>query len=200
MPYVHYASTRERPSYSGDSDSHFSRPALIRRNSKRQRVDFYDDDKYDDYPPYVQPTDNSRALTVRGPSEPKKYNVYNDDANDSSDNRDYKITHKHYNPRPERSDDESDRDEFRLKFKATFSRPKSRSSEKAAAWPVEMYKLKSRERWEGYEGEWNEREREQRNSFWDDEEPTVRESHVRIRKIKRTKTEEWRPLSGWKRY
>lgn len=39
-----------------------------------------------------------------------------------------------------------------------------------------------------------------RDSVWDDEEKDEeKESWSRYRRIKRTKTEEWRPLSGWRR-
>ena len=45
--------------------------------------------------------------------------------------------------------------------------------------------------------DWETRERERRDSVFDDE--PVREKTVRFRRIKRTRTDEWKPLSGWRR-
>ena len=206
MSYLHYTRERERSPYVMDSDPYYSRP-LVRRNSKRQRVDLYDDDEYDDYPyaSSAKPSKPSRALTIRQPSQLEKFNVWSypsshDDRHHEPDEHDhghgYKYTQKHYVSRPSASDDEDER-EFRLKVKATLSRPKSSHSrfEKAMVWPGELFKR--REKWEGVE--WDTKERERRGSFWDDE-PQLKERTIKYRKIKRTRTDEWKPLSGFRRF
>ncbi|KAF2795376.1 hypothetical protein K505DRAFT_324069 [Melanomma pulvis-pyrius CBS 109.77] len=242
MSYLHYTREREREhSPYTASDAYYSRP-LVRRNSKRQRVDLYSDDEYDDYPyastpaPVVQPVKPSRSLTIRQPSQLEKYNVWSYTPNENSrahdrydDNQDglgqrYKYTtttsHKHYVPRASSrpivlpSDDEDDDDrherEFRLKVKASFGRPKtslSRSNsishnayeqaQKAMAWSGDLFKR--REKWEGVDYESRERSRgSETRGFWEDE-PRAVEKDVRFRRIKRTRTDEWRPLSGFRR-
>lgn len=244
MSYLHYTRERERErSPYTASDPYYSRP-LVRRNSKRQRVDLYSsDDEYDDYPyasspaPVVQPVKPSRSLTIRQPSQLEKYNVWSYTPNENSrahdrydDDQDglgqrYKYTtttsHKHYvpraSPRPivlpsDDEDEDNDRHEreFRLKVKASFGRPKaslSRSNsishnaygqaQKAMAWSGDLFKR--REKWEGVDYESRERSRgSETRGFWEDE-PKAVEKEVRFRRVKRTRTDEWRPLSGFRR-
>ena len=210
MSYVQYRSTRERERDLFDDDSLFARP-LVRRNSKRAHVDFFDDDEADDYPlPSSHKTSkSSRALTIRQPSELERYNIwspssskyhakesksYDDDEEDTVRYR-YKTTRY-----TSRSDDDDDDDrsrdrEFRLKVKATFGRPKSSSSSRRVTyWPADTFTR--REKWEDVDWETREREK-RRDSLFDDED--VKEKLVRFRKIKRTRTDEWKPLSGWRR-
>lgn len=210
MSYLNYYSTRSRERDPYDDDLYY-RP-LVRVNSKRQRADIYDDDEYDDYPysSSHKPSKPSRALTIRQPSQLEKYNVwsypkssdksrdkYRSDDDDDDRTYRYKYTTTRYSPRHSHSDDDDDRErEFRLKVKTTFGRPKSShsSSHKASVWSGDLFKR--REKWEGED--WESREREKHNSFWDDE-PQLKERTVRYRRIKRTRTDEWKPLSGWRR-
>lgn len=203
MSSFYYTRERERSPYYDDTDSYYARP-LIRRNSKRQRVDIYDDDEYNDYPSAsaATPSKPSRALTIRQPSQLQKYNVYNvADLDRKVRHRDFEDDHghsyrtvKYHVSRPSESDNERDEREFRLKVKATFGRPKSSHTEKAMAWSGDMFKRK--EKWE--QVDWESRERPRRDSFWDDEQPVEKE--YKYRKIKRTRTDEWKPLSGFRRF
>ncbi|KAF2876892.1 hypothetical protein BDV95DRAFT_558016 [Massariosphaeria phaeospora] len=208
MSYLRYKHTHERDSPYVEDEQFYSRP-LVRRNSKRQRIDLYDDDEYDDYPylSSAKPSKPSRALTIRQPSQLEKYNVWsyapsNNERRCDSDEEErhtqrYRHTQKHYASRPSASDEDDDDDnerEFQLKIKAKFGRPKSSHSHKAFAWPGELFKR--REIWEGED--WESRERQHRGSFWDDE-PELKERIFRYRKVKRTRTDEWKPLSGFRR-
>ncbi|KAF2254571.1 hypothetical protein BU26DRAFT_140762 [Trematosphaeria pertusa] len=208
----HHSHSRER---NNDDDPFYTARPLVRRNSKRQRLDIYDDDEYDDYPysSSHRPAKPSRALTIRNqPSQLEKYNVWSSPstshdysprrrADDDEDDDDYagsryKYTVKRYTTRPSHSDDEDERErEFRLKVKATFGRPKSShsSSHRATAWSGDLFRR--REKWE--DEDYESRDRERGDAFWDEE--RERERTVRYRRIKRTKTEEWKPLSGWRR-
>lgn len=106
----------------------------------------------------------------------------------------YEPSHSHsHSHRHSRSDDDDER-EFRLKVKATFGRPKSSHSteHKAMAWSGDMFRRK--EKW--VDEDWETRER-RRDSVFDDE--PVREKTVRFHRVKRTRTDEWKPLSGWRR-
>ncbi|KAF2021993.1 hypothetical protein BU24DRAFT_35027 [Aaosphaeria arxii CBS 175.79] len=218
MPYVRYNHThereRERPLY---DDSLFNR-TLVRQNSKRQRLDMYDDDEFDDYPYNNIPNTTSRALTIRAPNQIEKYNIWSpskhahndshrryDSDNDYEDLHEhnhrhrYKYTsHKYRSSSPARdSDDDDERNrerEFRLKVKATFSRPSlSRSnSSKMMHWPGELFRTK--EKWVGVDWQRKERSRVMGDDFWD--EPRFEEKTEQFRRIKRTKTDEWRPLKG----
>ncbi|PSN70214.1 hypothetical protein BS50DRAFT_571504 [Corynespora cassiicola Philippines] len=203
--------TRERSPYD-DSDAYLTRPSLLRRDSsKRQKITYYDDDDYDDYPGTKK---SSRALTIRQPTAlVEKYNIMSSRPSYDSDrdhDHDYNHDHDHVRSRyryvhkytPAASDREDDRDdgrEFRLKVKATFGRPKSSSSEaretRIMDWPADAFKRK--EKWEHVD--WETRERERRGGgFWDDEDREV-ERRTRFFKVKRTKTEEYRPLKGFRR-
>ncbi|KAF2709586.1 hypothetical protein K504DRAFT_467552 [Pleomassaria siparia CBS 279.74] len=245
MPYVQInrKSDREHSPYY-ESDSFYSRP-LVRRDSKRQRVNLYDededDDEYDDYPYAAKPVKPSRALTIRQPTQLEKYNVWSyspspptetrsraHDRYDSDDVPQYKYTHntshERYSPRTAMrtyptDDDDDDEDkrerEFRLKIKASFGRPKSALSRsnsfkqsniydttanKAMAWSGDLFKR--RDKWEGTKWETRERRGAETRGYWpdDDEETKNRiEKGVRFRQVKRTRTDEWRPLTGFRR-
>ena len=211
MSYLRYQSARtnERDPY--DSDSYYPRP-LVRRNSKRQRVSIYDDDECDDYPYTLshKPSKPSRALTIRQPSQIEKYNIWSrpkhssvehhrHHSSDHEDDDDHTVRYKYTTTRyAQPDDDESDRErEFRLKVKATFGRPRSShsSSQKMAAWPGEAFKRREK----FVDENWESRERERRGEWWDEPEPQLKERTVTYRRIKRTRTDEWKPLSGWRR-
>lgn len=215
--YYHSSRTRERsPLFDDDEDFYASR-RLVRTNSKRARADIYDDDEYDDYPYSNNKAKPSRALTIRQPSQLEKYNVWSRPSSSSpkhtsskyyskaSDDEDddhkvrYKYTTTRYSPaRHSRSDDEDDRErEFRLKVKATFGRPRSShsSERKAMVWPSDVFRRK--DKWIDEEWSTRERERGRRDSFFDDE--PVKEKTVRFHRVKRTRTDEWKPLSGFRR-
>src|SRR5687768_5382455 len=74
--YLHYTRERSRERFPTVPDSDFYARPLVRRNSKRQRVDLYDDDEHDDYPYSTKPVQPSRALTIRQPTQLEKYNVW----------------------------------------------------------------------------------------------------------------------------
>ncbi|KAF2440527.1 hypothetical protein P171DRAFT_435317 [Karstenula rhodostoma CBS 690.94] len=215
---IHSTRTRERsPLFADDhDDDYYSSRRLVRQDSKRARADLYDDE-YDDYPYSSNQTKPSRALAIRQPSQLEKYNVWSrpsssspkhtsskyyrqsldDEADDDRTVR-YKYATTRYSPShpPAHSDDDSDRErEFRLKVKATFGRPKSsHSSERnASAWSADVFRR--REKW--VDEDYQARERERRDSLFEEE--PVREKSVRFRRVKRTRTEEWRPLSGFRR-
>lgn len=229
MTYVHYHSSRSRsrersPRFADEEDYYTSPPSFVRRDSKRRYEDLYDlggdDEGFDDYP--KSNSKSSRALTIRQPSQLEKYNVWSrpslspspsstkyvskyyrpkDDCDSDDDRRDrtvrYKYTTARYSPSPRaRSDDEvddSNEREFRLKVKASFGRPKSSHSErKTLGWTGDVFRRKEKFEDEG----WETRERERRDSFFDE---SLKEKTFRFRKVKRTKTEEWKPLSGWRR-
>jgi hypothetical protein len=218
MSYLHYHTSRTRERDNDNSDPFYSRP-LVRRDSKRQRADIYDDDEYDDYPYALsnKPSKPSRALTIRQPTQLEKYNVWSHPKHSekehhhhhrhSSDNDDddrairYKYTYaqpSHMHAHVHQPDDESDRErEFRLKIRATFgrSKPSRSSSHRAMAWPGELFKR--REKFENED--WESRERERSGEWWDEQEPQLKERTVTYRRVKRTRTDEWRPLSGWRR-
>lgn len=220
MTYVRYhtSHTRERSPFD-DEDTYYSRP-LVRRNSKRLHTELFndnnDDDENDDYP--YSARKSSRALTIRQPSQLEKYNIWSNPAQHTSPSHHHHHHHhhRHHSPaatdddaeertiryryttsRPEYAcDDESDRErEFRLKIKATFGRPRSSSHRRMGAWAGEI--LKRREKFE--DEDWETRERERRGDWCDVEEPSLKEKTVRYRRIKRTRTDEWKPLSGWRR-
>ncbi|KAF2476550.1 uncharacterized protein BDR25DRAFT_300507 [Lindgomyces ingoldianus] len=211
MAYAYYLSNhRERERSYDDEDPYYSRP-LVRRNSKRQRVSIYDDDdEYDDYPypSSTKPAKPSRSLTIRQPTQLEKYNVWSepvshsrshsrhDHHHESDDHSQYKYTRKTYVTRPSEtlSDDES---RFQLKAKMTIRRPTSSHSSKelAMAWSGDMFKRK--EKW--VDEDWERKERERRDSFWDDE-PRLKERTIRYRKVKRTRTDEWKPLNGFRHF
>ncbi|KAF1841792.1 uncharacterized protein K460DRAFT_369806 [Cucurbitaria berberidis CBS 394.84] len=223
MSYLHLTRTRTRertPEY----DTNYSRPIVRRDSNKRQRnITLSDDadDGYDDYPySSTQKAGKlSRALTVRNqPTQLERYNIWRDKHSDEDDERrrsyETRRTYKYAPDRHSYSDDEEtcdpDEREFRLKVKATFSKPKPsppshhHHHHDSHLWPADLFR--SREKWS--DEAWETRERStsrdrssrRRDSVWADEEKDEeKESWSRYRRIKRTKTEEWRPLSGWRR-
>ena len=217
-----YLRTRTRE-LSPEYDTLYSRP-LVRRDSKRQRIIALSDDEddcYDDYPysPKHKPVKVSRALTIRNqPSQLERYNIWSDgrEKHSSSNGDEEKAferrrTHKPTPHRYNHSDDDDKTDdeerEFRLKVQAAFSKPNalspSRHYDLPCIWPTSLFRS-SKEKW--LDEDWETRERssshKQRftDTFWDDEEEKdeEKESWSRYRRIKRTKTEEYRPLSRWR--
>ncbi|KAJ4357508.1 uncharacterized protein N0V89_002084 [Didymosphaeria variabile] len=214
--YYRNSRVRERSPLFNDNEDFYSSRRLVRTNSKRARADLYDDDEYDDYPYSHNQAKPSRALTIRQPSQLEKYNVwsrpsssspkhtssrYYKASEDEDDDRTvrYKYTTTRHSPgahSQSRSDEENDRErEFRLKVKATFSRPKSShsSERKAMAWSGDMFRRK--EKW--VDEDWETRERSRRDSIFDEE--PMKEKTVRFHRVKRTRTDEWKPLSGFRR-
>jgi hypothetical protein len=218
MSYLHLHSTRTRER----SPSPPLR-SIIRRDTKRSRfitLSDDEDDGHDDYPYSTghRPVKTSRALTIRDqPGQLERYNIWSD--RHKSEDRDEDKAHERSLSIPRRSDD-CDREEqdFRLKLAAKFSRPTSshhHHHHEARVWPGDMFRRK--EKWvdEGWETRERSRSRSRsreivgrRDSFWGDggfwgEREQARESDdervTRYRKIKRTKTEEWTPLRGWRR-
>lgn len=222
MTYLSYhaSRTRERsPLFQADDDDdYYSNRRLVRTNSKRVHADFYDDDQYDDYPYSSNMTKPSRALTIRQPTQLEKYNIwsrpstsppkhhtttkyYSKASDDDDEDRTlrYKYTTTRYSPaRHSHSDDEDDRErEFRLRIRATFGRPKSSHSSERKAMALSGDTFRRKDKWVDEEWETRERERGRRDSFF--EEAPAKEKTVRFRRVKRTRTDEWKPLSGWKK-
>ncbi|KAH7402404.1 hypothetical protein BKA66DRAFT_564324 [Pyrenochaeta sp. MPI-SDFR-AT-0127] len=226
MSYLHLTRTRTRertPEY----DTRYSRPLARRDSNKRQRhitLSDDEDDGHDDYPYSLshKPAKLSRALTIRNqPSQLERYNIWSDKRDTHSDDDDeerrsiyekrrtYKYTPHHHNHCDDNDKSDPDEREFRLKVKATFSKPKSPSYHhhhhhgSTHLWPTSLFRT-TREKW--VDEDWETRERStsrerRRDSFWgdDEEKDEEKESWSRYRRIKRTKTEEFRPLSGWRR-
>ncbi|OAL56715.1 hypothetical protein IQ07DRAFT_638126 [Pyrenochaeta sp. DS3sAY3a] len=188
-----------------------------------------EDDGHDDYPysSSFRPAKVSRALTIRNqPSQLERYNIWSDKRNKDSDSdsehrRGYK-TYKYSSSSNRYCDDDDIKsdpeDRYRLSVNATFSKSKSTSPEpthhrshhrheSSRLWPsADLFRSREKwsdEAWETRERSTSRERRTRRDSFWDDTEDTRKdeesESWSRYRKIKRTKTEEWRPLSGWRR-
>lgn len=221
MSYLHLsrARTRER------SPSPPLR-SITRRDTKRSRfitLTDDEDDGHDDYPYSTnhRPVKPSRALTIRDqPGQLERYNIWSD--RHRSEDRDEDETYERSYLHRRRDDDcDPEEQEFRLKLAAKFSRPTRLSSShhhhhhEARVWPGDMFRHK--EKWvdEGWETRERSRSRSRskeivgrRDGFWGDggfwgEREEARESDdervTRYRKIKRTKTEEWTPLRGWRR-
>jgi hypothetical protein len=225
MSYLHLSRTRTRARERSPSPPLRS---IIRRDTKRSRfitLSDDEDDGHDDYPysSSHRPVKPSRALTIRDqPSQLERYNIWSD-RHKSEDREEDKIlersrAYRHTSRRDDDDDDSLRSDpeerEFRLKVAATFSRPQSHPHQhhhEAYVWPGDMFRRK--EKWvdEGWETRERSRSRSRssenrRDSFWGDggfwadrQKETEEEKWSRYRKIKRTKTEEWRPLSGWRR-
>lgn len=175
-----------------------------------------------------RPAKPSRALTIRNqPTQLERYNIWSDKRDTHSDDdgeeqRRFYEKSRTYKYKPHRrlcdDDDDIDNDksdpderEFKLRVKATFSKPKfpghhhhhHHHHDSTSFWPTSLFRT-TRERW--VDEDWETRERStsrerRRDSFWgaDDEKDEETESWSRYRRIKRTKTEETRPLSGWRR-
>ncbi|KAF1938619.1 hypothetical protein EJ02DRAFT_18046 [Clathrospora elynae] len=216
---LNHTRTRER---TPDYDTYYTRP-LIRRNSGKHQRDITlsdDDDGHDDYP-YSSNHKPSRALTLRNqPSQLERYNILSDRWDKRSDKdeerrRSYKYTSdRHYHT----DNEEAEEREFRLKINATFGRPKSYSPHyhhsshahnytHLSPQPDILHRRENRvdEAWECRErSKSRERISRRRTGFWGDveaekEKESEEESWSRYRRVNRTKTEEFRPLSGWRR-
>lgn len=219
MSHFHLNSTRTRersPNY----DTYYSRP-LVRRDSKHQRnitLSDNEDNGHDDYPYSTshRPVKLSRALTVRSPAtQLERYNIWSDGREKHTDDEDERRhsfeRRKTYKYTSDRHHDDGlyDPEErnFRLQVQATFGRPKSshhHHHDSTSIWPTSA--LPRREKWVDEDWETRERsvssERRRRHSFWGDEEESkdeAKETWSRFHRIKATKTEEVRPLSGWRR-
>lgn len=131
--------------------------------------------------------------------------------------------HRHHHDNDDHVDDEEEK-QFRLKVQATFSEPRHHHHHRRHLLPISASYIR-KDRWVDENWETHERSRSRsrsrsrevelrRDSFWGDggfwgtervekekERDSEEEKDVwkRYRKIKRTKTEEWRPLSGWRR-
>lgn len=225
MSHLHLTRTRTRER-TPDYDTYYARP-LVRRDSKRQRLISLnsDDEGQDDYPysSSHRPAKTSRALTLRNqPSQLERYNIwstgrdrYTPDDSEDERRRSYerRNTYKHRSSRHHYSDDHDDlhgdpeERAFRLKVQASISRPKSshhhHHTDTSSLWPSDMFRRKEKwidEDWETRERSVS-RERTRRDSLWGDDVDKGEESESwsRFRRIKRTKTEEFRPLSAWRR-
>ncbi|KAF2132273.1 hypothetical protein P153DRAFT_383162 [Dothidotthia symphoricarpi CBS 119687] len=221
MPYVHYRHTRSRsrsnertPIHtSNHTPTHIARPLV--RHSSKHNLSSDSDDGYDDYPyaPNHKPSKPSRALTLRNePSQLERYNIWSDRSKpaDERHENDYQASLHHHHDRIRDIDDVDDEEEraFRLKVQASFSHTRPPSPPRTAhAWPGALFRRREKYVDEAFEA----RERtksppRRRVSFWDDkkvdvgkEEDDEEEKWFRYRRVKRTRTQEWRPLSGWRR-
>lgn len=202
MSYLHLSRSRTR-----DISPTYDRPLPLIR---RPRIVTPSDDDEDDYP-YSASHRPSRALTLRNqPSQLERYNIWSDRhrSSDRDEGKTYEHEHEHersrtYRHRHRASDDDflrSDPEErdFRLKVQATFSSPRHRQISP----PTETWRRKDKIVDEG----WEVRERSrsgERDGFWGDDgfwgSEGGEEKWRRYRKVKKTRTEEWRPLSGWRR-
>jgi hypothetical protein len=219
MSYLHFTHThaRERtPEY----EAYNSRP-LVRRNThthgRNITLSDLDDDGHDDYPYPSNHKSNklSSALTVRDqPSQLERYNIWsNDTRNDEDDERrrsyDRRRTYKHSDRHYHSDDEDADDRAFRLKINSTFDRPSTsyHHSHGAHLWPSDALRHSDKwidEHWESRErSQSRERSRIRRSSFWGDFEEKERETQderwSRYHRVSEAKTEEMRPLSGWRR-
>jgi hypothetical protein len=137
----------------------------------------------------------------------------------------YRHTSRHHHHRDHSDDDclrsDPEEREFRLKVAATFSRPRPVTSHhhhyESYLHPVDTFRREEKFVDEGWETRERSRSRSRskeygrKDSFWgdggfwgdcerkDDTRDSEDEKWSRYRKIKRTKTEEWKPLTGWRR-
>ena len=186
-----------------------------------------DNDGYDDYP-YSGNHRPSRALMRREqPSQLERWNIWSDahkeERHDSS-NEDNDRGRRRGRRRTSFADEFNEDDEraFRLRI-ATLSRdrlrrvsppPRRRQTEsddetvRVRVWSGEPSRRKERCVSEEYESREKmrsrsrSRERRYGNGVWcdkEDERETEAERWVRWRREKRTRTDEWRPLTGWRR-
>lgn len=224
MTYLHYTHTRTRSrSRSRErtpihTHTHTHRPLI--RHSPKHHLSEDSDDGYDDYPyaPNHKPAKPSRALTLRNPSSQlERYNIWSDrrpkHTDDERREQDRQVSihrwHDHEIKRDEDNYDETDERAFHLKVHATFSRPRSPSPPRHAhVWPGTLFRR--HEKFVDEEFEARERTRSpprRRVSFWDEDKDDAAkrededevENWTRYRHVKRTQTEEWKPLCGWRR-
>ncbi|KAF3045636.1 hypothetical protein E8E12_010866 [Didymella heteroderae] len=201
-------------------------PPLPRRTSiKRQRLFPSDsDDEYDDYP-YSGAHRPLRALVTRNtPSQLERWNIWSAPHREERCDSGTEDTSRSRRRASfaERDDvDEEEEREFRLRIarlrerETRLGRAPARyhaesDDERASprVWGAELF---TRERCVSEEYEARERarsrsrERRRRERFWGDGEDEVVEREfdgervVRYRRVKRTRTDEWRPLAGFRR-
>lgn len=187
-----------------------------------------EDDGYDDYP-YAGNHKPSRALVKRDrPSQLERWNIWSDSRKeercDSAAEDDERERRRSGRRRVSFADDLDEDDEraFRLRV-ATLSSSRHRQLSppprrhhaesddervRPHVWSAELFRRRERCVSEDYEARERERsrsrERRRRDQFWGDDDDDVErefdgERVVRWRRIKRTRTDEWRPLTGWRR-
>lgn len=219
MSYLHYNHTRTHER-TPDYEPHHSRPAVRRDTDKHHHgltLSDFDENGPDDYP---YPSNHksaklSRALTVHNqPSQLERYNIWSDDKRNNEDDdrrrsydmrRTYKYSDKHYYTDDEETDDRA----WRLKIHSTLDRPSTshHHSYGAHLWPGDALRRSDRwidEHWESrVRSTSRERSTKRRDSFRGDFEEKEREVEAerwsRYHRTSGTKTEEIRPLSGWRR-
>lgn len=217
MSSFHYTRTRSH-------ERAASPPRLLRHTSpKRQRLLSADDeDTHDDYP-YSGAHRPSRALTVRNqPNQLERLNIWTDARKEErcdSGNEDWEPEKQRR--RVSFADEADEEREFQRRVAAGLARSRARRGSVTAparrwqsesddervgvrVWPEEM--VRRRERCVSADYEVRERERESRRrdvvrcgGEGGEEVETEAERWVRYRRVKKTKTEEWRPLAGWRR-
>jgi hypothetical protein len=228
MSYLHLTNTRTRLRDRSPSPPYRPLIRRDTKRS-RNIITLSDDEEDDyPYPSSHRPVRTSRALTIRNqPSQLERYNVWSDPRRSEDREADYEHEHERERAYRHTTTHHADNDrlrcdpeerEFRLKLAATFSRPAHHHHhhESAQHWPGDMFRRK--EKWVDEGWETRERSRSRSRSrevsrrdsffgdggFWGDrKEESARESEdekwSRYRRVKRTKTEEWRPLTGWRR-
>ncbi|KAF2741348.1 hypothetical protein EJ04DRAFT_507173 [Polyplosphaeria fusca] len=182
---------------SRDDEPFFTRP-LVRRSTKRYHLDSDSDSGHDDYP-YGSSHKPSRALTIRQPTSGHltKYNIWEEpsskhkSSHKSTKHYDSDSGHDSYKYKYKRTIYKDDEPKYELKYKVKESRPSEES--RMHYWPGEVFR--GRDKWERVDWEKHERERGG-DGWW--EEPVQKESHTRYRKLKRSRTNEWRPLGGFR--
>jgi len=125
-------------------------------------------------------------------------------------------SHRHHHHHHHHSSSEDDDDGYAAKYKYTrktyvddeptnkykyemtyHGRPSSSShsySDKPMFWPGDLFK--SKDKWE--QVDYMKEKREHKNDFWNDDDE-IKET-TRYRKVKRSKTNEWKPLGGFRRF
>lgn len=218
MSYLHLTNTRTRTHDRSPSPYR----SLVRHNTKRNVITIIDDedDLHDDYPYSSShgPLKPSRALTIRNqPSQLERYNVWSprhtseDREDECSRAREREHVYRHTTARRDSLVNDPEEQAFRLSVNAAFSRPHHHHHREDN---VTGDVLRRKEKWVDEKWEVRERSRSRsrdgRDAFWgeggfwgDRKEDSARESEdekwSRYRRVKRTKTEEWRPLRGWRK-
>ncbi|XP_014559288.1 hypothetical protein COCVIDRAFT_92394 [Bipolaris victoriae FI3] len=218
MSYLHFSHTHARER-TPEKEPYTGRPLLRRNTYKRDpSITLSDlDDGHDDYPYPANHKSNkiSSALTVRNrPSQLERYNILsNDTRNNEDDERLYSYdrhrTYRYSDRRHHSDDEDAEERALRLRISATLDRPSTsyHNSHGSHLWPSETLHRSDRwidEAWETRERSLSrERTRVRRNSFWggfeEKETETQDERWSRYHRVSDTKTEEIRPLSGWRR-
>jgi hypothetical protein len=213
MSYLHLTRTRTRD----------RTPEYDRSITKRITLSDNDgsDNGQDDYP-YSSSHRPSRALITRNaPTQLERYNIWSDRhrSEDRPVDRDYEMEKSRlYRHTSRHHHDHSDNDRlgrdpeeraFRMRVAATFSRPEHHHHHRHEHLSQTDATFRRKEKWVDEGWEMRERSRSRSRSrdgfwghggFWDDEKSeSETEKWSRYRMLKGTKTEEWRPLSGWRR-